>query len=169
MNSTEIKDSSSATIRKAIDSDSTDIDIILSTYFLDRDDIPYTRFYVAEKNGKIVGCAVYDKIKKMENGDEKFLFFEIHTIAVLPPHKGKGYGKVLLNKLLSEIETEIKVDENAEKILPDVYTRTTAPGFFIREGFVKTDIDKKKYWDECVQCNQIKNCSQTVLFKRIEK
>ena len=151
-------------IRQATAEDAVRIEIVLSTYFLDRDDIPHERFFVAEKNDKIVGCAVFEKLKTIETGD---VFFEIHTIAVLPSYKGKGFGRMLLNQLLSEIENEIKTSSEKAKPLTIVYTRTTSPNFFIREGFEKADIDKKKYWNECVKCSRIELCSQTVLFKHL--
>jgi len=153
-------------IRPAAAKDAVSIEIILSTYFLDRDDILHERFFVAEKNDKVVGCAVFDKLKTPEIED---VFFEIHTIAVLPPYKGKGIGRMLLDRLFAEIEKEIKTENSAEKTKPltAIYTRTTAPNFFIREGFEKADIDKKKYWSECVECSRIDICSQTVLFKQL--
>ena len=150
-------------VRPAAAEESMNIEIILSTYFLDRDDIPHERFFVAEKAGKIIGCAVFETL---ETPAEE-IFFEVHTIAVLPSYRGKGIGRLLLKRLLSEIESERTAEKNKKikKILPEIYTRTTAPNFFIREGFEKADIDKKKYWDECVQCSRIDICSQTVLFK----
>lgn len=146
------------TIRCAGKNDATAIEMILSTYFLDREDIPHERFYVAEKNGKIIGCAVFEKLEAAEGGKP---FFEIHTIAVMPSYKGKGYGKALLNRLISAIAAE------KNGVAAEIYTRTTAPGFFAHEGFEKTDTDKKKYWNECVRCSKIEICSQTVLIKRI--
>ena len=141
-------------IRPATVEDAVNIEIILSTYFLDRDDIPHERFFVAEKNGKVVGCAVFEKLKTQETGD---VFFEIHTIAILPSYKGKGIGRMLLNRLFEEIKKEIERGTSAEKTktLTTIYTRTTAPNFFIKEGFEKADIDKKKYWSECVKCSRI--------------
>jgi len=151
-------------IRLATAEDAVSIEIILSTYFLDRDDIPHERFFVAEKNKKAVGCAVFEKLKMTETED---VFFEIHTIAVLPSYKGKGIGRMLLNRLFAEIEEEIKNANDKTKISSVIYTRTTAPNFFIKEGFEKADIDKKKYWTECVKCSRIELCSQTVLFKHL--
>ena len=151
-------------IRLATAEDAVSIEIILSTYFLDRDDIPHERFFVAEKNKKAVGCAVFEKLKMAETED---VFFEIHTIAVLPSYKGKGIGRMLLNRLFAEIEEEIKNANDKTKISSVIYTRTTAPNFFIKEGFEKADIDKKKYWTECVKCSRIELCSQTVLFKHL--
>ena len=149
-------------IRPAAPIESTNIEIILSTYFLDRDDIPYERFFVAEKSSKIIGCAVFVK-SETPTGD---VFFEIHTIAVLPSYRGKGIGRLLLNRLLLQIESERTAEKN-KKTLPEIYTRTTAPNFFIREGFEKADIDKKNYWNECIQCNRIEICAQTVLSKQL--
>lgn len=159
---TETQRKTEVMIRPAEKNDGTAIEIILSTYFLDRDEIPHERFYVAEVNGKIVGCAVYQKLQKT-GGEE--IFYEIHTIAVMPSYKGKGYGKLLLSRL----ESVIKEMRNAEteKSSDELFTRTTAPGFFIREGFSKSAIDKTEYWNECIRCGKIEICSQTVLSKKI--
>lgn len=156
------------TIRSAGKKDSMAIDIILSSYFLDRDDLPYEQFYVAETDGKVIGCAVFERLKSQ---DDCFWFYEIHTIAVLPMHKGKGYGKQLLSFLISEIRTCIgaEKDKTERNISETIYTRTTAPGFFIHEGFEKpNEIDKKELWKECVDCSRFDLCSQTVLMKRPE-
>lgn len=150
-------------IRPAGKSDETAIEIILSTYFLDRDDIPHNAFYVAEVNGKVIGCAVFEKLQPVESRE---IFYEIHTIAVMPSYKGKGYGKLLLNRLEAVIK-EMKAAEK-EKSSDEIFTRTTAPGFFIHQGFSKIGIEKTKYWNECVRCNKIEICSQTVLSKKIK-
>ncbi|WP_316557159.1 GNAT family N-acetyltransferase [Methanimicrococcus hongohii] len=163
---TEKKEDKNVIIRLAEKTDATAIEIILSTYFLDRDDIPHNRFFVAEMNRKVIGCAVFEKLKSQK---ENFWFYEIHTIAVMPSYKGKGYGKLLLDRLLSEIKELISNESISkdEKISRIVLTRTTAPNFFIHEGFEKADIEKTKYWNECVQCDKIEICSQTVLTKEI--
>ncbi|MCL2549516.1 MAG: GNAT family N-acetyltransferase [Methanimicrococcus sp.] len=153
------KNKNDVILRFAEKTDALAIDIILSTYFLDRDDIPYEHFRVAEKNGKIIGCAAFEK---SETPAEKETFFEIHTIAVLPPYKGKGYGKRLLAQLISDIQSLPEA-----KGINKIYTRTTAPDFFIREGFEKADIDRKQRWSECVRCDKIDICSQTILVKKI--
>ncbi|WNY29328.1 hypothetical protein MmiEs2_15550 [Methanimicrococcus stummii] len=151
-------------VRPASENETTPIDIILSTYFLDRDDIPYEEFYVAEKDGKIIGCAVFEKLRSQK---EDFWFYEIHTIAVLPSYKGKGIGKLLLSRLISIIEEEIETAAPDETISRTIYTRTTAPNFFIHEGFENAEIEKTDYWEECVSCNNIEICSQTVLTKTL--
>jgi len=165
-------------IRPAQKTDATAIEIILSTYFLDRDDIEHERFYVAEINEKVIGCAAFEKLKSQE---DDFWFYEIHTIAVMPSYKGKGYGKLLLNKIMAEIEKKIEDESNSgetnsnetnsnhsdEMISRIVLTRTTAPDFFIHEGFEKVNVEKRKYWKECVWCDKIERCSQTVLAKEI--
>ncbi|MDR2944261.1 MAG: GNAT family N-acetyltransferase [Methanosarcinales archaeon] len=159
---TETKRKSEMVIRRAEKKDETAIEIILSTYFLDRDDIPHDRFYIAEVNGKVVGCAVFEKLQTVESRE---IFYEIHTIAVMPSYKEKGYGGLLLNRLETEIK-KLKTDEK-EKSSDEIFTRTTASGFFIHEGFSKSGAEKTKYWNECVRCGKIEICSQTVLSKKI--
>lgn len=154
-------------IRPAEKKDETAIEIILSTYFLDRDDISHDEFYVAEINGKIVGCAVFEKLKAI---DSDISFYEIHTIAVMPSYKGKGIGKLLLERLIEEIKRLISAAGFSEKTDEIVYTRTTAPNFFEHLGFERqNDIEKTKYWEECVRCNKIEICSQTVLTKNLKQ
>lgn len=149
-------------IRPAEKTDAKSIDILLSTYFLDREEMPYERFYVAEINDKVVGCAVFEKIRKPENA---VCFFEIHTIAVLPPYKGKGIGKLLLKRACDEIADEI-TQMAGDACWPEIYVRTTAPDFFRHCGFEAAAVDKKKYWKECAKCGKIEICSQTVLVKK---
>ncbi|MCL2141854.1 MAG: GNAT family N-acetyltransferase [Methanimicrococcus sp.] len=147
-------------IRSATPDDATAIDIILSTYFLDRDDMPYEDFFVAEISNKIIGCGVFEKIKAMEN---EIVFYEIHTIAVLPAYKNKGYGKKLLERLISEIKNRLM-----PSISNTIYTRTTAPDFFVHLGFSRADPAlKKQLWEECVVCRKYETCVQTLLYKEI--
>ncbi|MDY0266061.1 MAG: GNAT family N-acetyltransferase [Methanimicrococcus sp.] len=149
-------------ICRAQKEDAVSIDIILSTYFLDRDEIPYEDFYIARAGEKVVGCAVFEKIKAR---NEDLGFYEIHTIAVLPAYRNKGIGKFLLNRLITEIENRISSES---KTLKTIYTRTTAPDFFEHIGFEKATPDKTELWEECFLCNKIEICSQTVLIKNIE-
>lgn len=160
---TETGNKKEVIIRRAENEDEMAIEIILSTYFLDRDDIPHNDFYVAEVNGKVVGCAAFVKLKTVKTGVS---FYEIHTIAVMPSYKGKGHGKLLLNRLTEEIEKDRAA--SLETISDTIYTRTTAPYFFEHMGFTRAEgIDKKEMWEECVVCNEINRCNQTVLTKRL--
>lgn len=160
------KEKSEIKIRAAEKTDAVSIEIILSTYFLDRDDIPYERFYVIENGSKIIGCAVFEKLKFETNTN---WFYEIHTIAVMPAYKGKGYGKLLLNHMTSEIKRQISEEKEKEKISKFLYTRTTASDFFEHLGFEKRHIDKKRLWEECVFCDKYDRCNQTVLSKSINE
>ena len=147
-------------IRSATPDDVTAIDIILSTYFLDRDDMPHEDFFVAEINNKVIGCGVFEKL---EAAKSDFVFYEIHTIAVLPSYKNKGYGKKILERLISEIEN--KMTPFVSNI---IYTRTTAPDFFIHLGFLRADPTlKKQLWEECAVCSKYETCVQTLLYKEI--
>ncbi|WNY25785.1 GNAT family N-acetyltransferase [Methanolapillus millepedarum] len=151
-------------IRPATANDAESIEIILSTYFLDREDIPYENFIVAEmesgKSFKIIGCAVYNRFRS-PNFES---FYEIHTIAVLPSYKNKGIGRQLLLALVSDI---LKSGEPA--LSTTVYTRTTSPEFFIREGFSMIENDEKKeLWQECRDCAKFETCIQKALSKLVK-
>jgi N-acetylglutamate synthase-like GNAT family acetyltransferase len=167
-------------IRLASLNDAVAIDIILSTYFLDRDEMPYEDFFVAELNNKVIGCGVFEKIKAVHSDsgdvfeinkavrssndkDNENVFYEIHTIAVLPPYKNKGYGKRILKRLILEIK-----NETTPFVSKKIYTRTTAPDFFIHFGFLRGDPAlKKQLWEECVACGKYETCAQTLLYKEI--
>ncbi|NLI63052.1 MAG: GNAT family N-acetyltransferase [Methanosarcinaceae archaeon] len=130
-------------------SDGGDIDLLLSFYFLDRDNIPYDDFIIARlKSGKTVGV-----ISNKEN--------EVHTIAVHPSYKNKGIGKILLYLMTDKIK----------KNYPDkkiIFTKTTSPDFFLKCGFVSCKNDfKKEFWNECRTCDKFDICTQKVLIYKL--
>ncbi len=130
-------------IRKATTSDRLDIEILMSTYFLDIGDALIDNFVVADIEGKVIGAAC------MESGKIR----EIHSIAVHPNYRGKGIGSSLLDAIISEL------DEGAF-----IYARTTSPLFFEKTGFLKLEDSKKKeLWKDCAECNSFNNCKQSVL------
>ncbi|WNY27706.1 GNAT family N-acetyltransferase [Methanolapillus ohkumae] len=158
-------------IRPATPADVLPIESILSTYFLDRDDISHERFMVAEigsvSSSKVIGCGVYNVRRMAGNSlsktDSAFSFCEIHTIAVLPSYKNKGYGKKLLNILMNEISGLDDPD-----LSKTVYTRTTAPDFFLHMGFSMADPnEKKQLFEECESCEKFDSCAQKLLSKTI--
>lgn len=136
----------SLNIYNATDNDSKDIEILLSSYFLDRDEIPYEDIIIARNEQKIlVGL-----ISNRKN--------EIHTIAVHPSYKNKGIGKTLINFMFDKI----KNDFPETKIL---FTKTTSSEFFKNCGFVecKNENLKKELWEECDACDKFDVCTQKVL------
>nr|WP_300606705.1 GNAT family N-acetyltransferase [Methanohalophilus sp.] len=79
-------------------------------------------------------------------------FNEIHSIAVHASYRGKGVGKSLLMHALNRFNGI-------------VYVRTTAPGFFLKEGFKKAEnIGKEDLWEDCANCNLLDSCRQHFLY-----
>lgn len=133
-------------IRKAKKSDLLDIQKLLSTYFLDIEELGPEDFVLAEIDGQIRGCAA---LIKSEFKGKKFL--EIHSIAVHPNFRGKGIGTCLVNYLLASVEEQYC----------DLYVRTTTPIFFEKLNFKKIeDSDKLSLWKDCENCEHFEKCMQ---------
>ncbi len=133
-------------IRKATQADLKDIKTLLSFYYLDTEKVEKNlpEFIVAVLDEKTVGCACLDI------GD----VVELRSIAVLPSHRNKGIGSILVDAILSR----------AAGLADTVYLRTTSPAFFEKKGFLRLpDEDKKAVWDECAQCEKYDICRQTVM------
>jgi amino-acid N-acetyltransferase len=133
-------------IRKARKSDLLAIQKLLSTYFLDMEELEPENFILAEIEERITGCAAL--IKSESQGKD---FLEIHSIAVHPNFRGKGIGTRLIKNLLSTVYDSAC----------DLYVRTTAPGFFEKLNFTKIEGSEKSFlWKDCKQCEHFENCTQ---------
>jgi amino-acid N-acetyltransferase len=133
-------------IRKARESDLLAIQKLLSTYFLDMEELEPEDFILAEVDGKITGCAALIKSKSWGKG-----FLEIHSIAVHPNFRGKGIGTRLVRHLLTTIGDSAR----------DLYVRTTAPAFFEKINFIKIENSEKLLlWEDCKSCEHYEKCTQ---------
>ena len=140
-------------IRKAIKSDLLAIQKLLSTYFLDLEELEPEDFILAEVEGKITGCAA---LIKSESQGKNFL--EIHSIAVHPNFRGKGIGTRLIKHLLTTIHDQIDYQTS------DLYVRTTAPAFYERLNFTKIEDSEKLFlWEDCKNCEYFEKCTQHVM------
>ncbi|WP_048181827.1 GNAT family N-acetyltransferase [Methanosarcina sp. MTP4] len=136
-------------IRKAEISDLPTIQRLLSTYFLDMEELKAEDFVLAEGEGKVLGCAALIRSGFSEKG-----FLEIHSIAIHPNFRGKGIGSRLVNHLIS---TSVGKDT-------ELYVRTTAPAFFEKIGFVRIpDSEKLRLWEDCESCEHFESCTQHAL------
>ena len=81
---------------------------------------------------------------------------EIRSLAVTDEGQGKGVGRHLVDKALSEA-----VSYGITK----VFTLTYQPDFFRKIGF--KDIDKSelphKVWSDCIQCSKFPDCNEEAL------
>jgi len=136
-------------IRKARKSDLLAIQKLLSTYFLDMEELEPEDFVLAEVDGKITGCAA---LIKSEFQSKNFL--EIHSIAVHPNLRGRGIGTRLIKYLLS----------TADDRACDLYVRTNAPGFFEKMNFIKIkNSEKLLLWEDCKDCEYFSKCTQHLM------
>jgi len=136
-------------IRNAEKSDLPAIQRLLSTYFLDIEELKPEDFMLAEDETKVLGCAAL-----IRSGSSEKDFLEIHSIAVHPNFRGKGIGARLMNQLIS---TSMEQDT-------ELYVRTTAPGFFVKIGFERIpNSDKLWLWEDCASCEHFGNCTQHAL------
>lgn len=106
-----------------------------------------SNFIVAEISGKVIGALSY-----LEEP-----FFEIHSVAVHASYRGKGIGTSLLLHVLKRINGI-------------VYVRTTASGFFLKQGFKEVeDRGREELWEDCHNCSRRESCAQHFLyFKTVE-
>ncbi len=131
-------------IRKAKKSDMQTIQRLLSTYFLDMEDLDPKDFLLYEIDGKITGCISLIKINLHGKN-----IMEIHSIAIHPNFRGKGIGTKLVKHLL----------KNMENYAFDFYVRTTAPRFFEKLDFVKIENSEKFFlWEDCKNCEYFEKC-----------
>ena len=133
-------------IRKAKKSDIQTIQRLLSTYFLDVEDLDPEDFLLYEIDGRITGCISLIKIN-LHGKNIK----EIHSIAIHPNFRGKGIGTKLVKHILTNMENDAF----------DFYVRTTAPRFFEKLCFVKIENSEKIFlWEDCKSCDHFEKCTQ---------
>lgn len=139
-------------IRKAEKKDLPAIQRLLSTYFLDMEELEPEDFVLAEKEGKVIGCATL--IRDTLN---EITFLELHSIAVHPNFRGKGIGTRLMEYLINTIVSS----EMPGALVCELYVRTTAPGFFEKLGFMTLqDAEKLLLWEDCRKCEHFEKCAQ---------
>lgn len=135
-------------IRKAEKKDLPEIQKLLFTYFLDMEGLECEDFLLAERDGRVLGCAAL-----VPNSFEGLEFLELHTIAVHPNRRGKGIGARLVEALISKLSPG-----------RELYVRTTAPRFFEKIGFEKLPASVKSgLWEDCANCEHFESCGQTLL------
>jgi N6-L-threonylcarbamoyladenine synthase len=99
----------------------------------------HTRYFVLLEGEKIRGYAGLSKVPTSTQAD-------IQTVAVDPPLRGQGYGRKLLEKLLSEAQ-----DLGASEIFLEVRAdNPVAQGLYVSLGFEHIDTRKRYYQPEGV-------------------
>ena len=109
-------------------------------------------FFVADLNGQVVGCGALE-IFTEDLG-------EIRSLVVDDACKGRGYGRLLVERLLEE----------ARRIgLRRIMALTYAPGFFHKLGFrtVPKDTLPEKVWGICVKCYKFNHCDEIAVLREL--
>lgn len=109
-------------------------------------------FYVAEKNGKILGCCALHVLWED--------LAEIRSLAIRKNYTMQGAGTMLVDKCLSESK-----DLGVKKI----FTLTFCPGFFKKCGFkkwAKSDLPQK-IWTDCIKCPHFPECGEEAMLIEI--
>ncbi|MFD0958613.1 N-acetyltransferase [Paenibacillus chungangensis] len=109
-------------------------------------------FYVAELEGKIVGCGSLTRL-----GEE---LVEIRSLGILESYKSLGIGSMLVDSLIKEAQ---------EQKIAKIMALTYAVPFFERNGFqvVNKEIFPEKVWTDCVHCPKRHACDEIAVLKNI--
>lgn len=109
-------------------------------------------FFVVDLEGEVAACGALE-IFTEDLG-------EIRSLVVDEPYKGRGYGRVLVERLLEE----------ARRIgLRRIMALTYAPGFFHTLGFrtVPKDTLPEKVWGICVKCYKFNHCDEIAVLREL--
>ncbi|MCM8796820.1 MAG: N-acetyltransferase [Candidatus Omnitrophica bacterium] len=111
-------------------------------------------FWVAEENGRIVGCAAlhisWDDLA------------EIKSLAVATRRQGRGIGRELVLACINEAK-----ELGAGK----VFVLTYKPDYFKKFGFRRIEQAQlpHKIWAECINCCKFPDCNEVALLKNLKK
>jgi amino-acid N-acetyltransferase len=110
-------------------------------------------FFVAEDDGRVIGCAalkiIWDDLS------------EIASLAVKLEYQRKGIGRQLVEACLEEAKS---------LGLPRTFVLTYETAFFERLGFKVVDksIFPQKIWVDCLKCPKFPNCDEVAMVKEME-
>lgn len=148
-------------IRKATIKDSKKIRDIVNTFAEQGKMLPlsfnqiYERirdFWVIEKNKQIIGCGALKPVWKD--------LAEIRSVAIKEKFQNKGYGKLLIEKIIEEAK---------EMGFKKIFVLTYKPEYFKKFGFKKIQKAKlpHKIWIDCVNCPKFPKCDEIALIKNL--
>jgi len=110
-------------------------------------------FFVAEDDGRVIGCAalkiIWDDLS------------EIASLAVKLEYQRKGIGRQLVEACLEEAKS---------LGLPRTFVLTYETAFFERLGFKVVDksIFPQKIWVDCLKCPKFPNCDEVAMVREME-
>jgi len=109
-------------------------------------------FFVVDLDGRPVGCGALEIFT--EN------LGEVRSLVVADEHKGRGYGRMLVERIIEE----------ARVIgLKRIMALTYVPDFFHKLGFrtVAKDTLPEKVWSVCVKCYKYNHCDEVAVLREL--
>jgi len=109
-------------------------------------------FWVMEEAGSVVACGALKIMWKD--------LAEIRSLAVSPRKQKRGYGRMLIDRMIGEA---------AELGIRKVFALTYVPAFFERLGFQRTAKAKlpHKIWFDCINCPKFPRCDETAMLRTL--
>lgn len=110
-------------------------------------------FFILELDDRVAACGALE-IFTEDLG-------EIRSLVVDEPYKGRGYGRLLVERLLEE----------ARAIgLRRIMALTYSPEFFHKLGFrtVAKDTLPEKVWGICVKCYKFNHCDEIAVLRELK-
>jgi len=109
-------------------------------------------FFVAEYQGRVIGCCAI--------AFYTVRLAEIRSLAVLDEFRGKGIGRLLVEK------AEAVLTEEGVK---EVFVLTLNPGFFSRMGYkeIEKEYFPQKIWRDCTNCPKLMACDEIAMVRKL--
>ena len=105
-------------------------------------------FRVAVSNDKVIAC-----VALRDFGND---LYEIRSLVVDPSWHGSGIGAKM-------VRNEIELLRQRKEVWK-IFTLTTSPGFFLRQGFQEVDYRfPEKIWSDCEKCPRKDRCDEIAL------
>lgn len=108
------------------------------------------QFFVAQYGKQVIGCGALEVFTPE--------LAEIRSLVVAKEHKGMGFGRLLVERLIK------KSTDNGQRRLMAL---TYVPEFFHQLGFqtVSKDLFPEKIWGICVNCYKFHRCDEIAVLK----
>ncbi|GIP39578.1 acetyltransferase [Paenibacillus sp. J31TS4] len=109
-------------------------------------------FVVVEDDGRLIGCGSLCQL-----GQD---LVEIRSLGITDGYKGRGIGRMLVEKLEEVART---------KQIPKIMALTYEVGFFEKVGYevVPKEIFPEKVWKDCIHCKKQHCCDEIAVLKRL--
>ncbi len=110
-------------------------------------------FFVVEVAGQTVGCGALEIFTESLG--------EVRSLVVADGHKGRGYGRMLVERITEEARTIG---------LKRIMALTYVPEFFHKLGFrtVAKETLPEKVWSVCVKCYKYNHCDEVAVLRELK-